>query len=53
MKSKETEIHLKQNQNAECGELVLQKLFLEFVRSADRRIQLAVSNELEGSAMKN
>ena len=29
---------------SECGELVLQKLFLEFVRSADRKIELVLTS---------
>ena len=28
--------------NNECGELVLQKLFLDFVHSADRRIESSI-----------
>ena len=31
----------------ECGELVLQKLFLDFVRSADRRIESSLASEFE------
>ena len=33
--------------NNECGELVLQKLFLDFVHSADRRIESSIQSEYE------
>ena len=31
----------------ECGELVLQNLFLDFVRSADRRIESSLTSDYE------
>lgn len=41
-----------QNQNAECGELVLQKLFLEFVRSAERRINASLTTDDSDSSQE-
>ena len=45
MRSRKIEMQ-QQNQNAECGELVCSKLFLEFVRFAERRIAQSEGDSL-------